>query len=101
MKCNIKRAQVMQEQKVIKCCICGEELIVREGNNPFPVREWSAIGTDKNRCCHKCNSEIVIPARMASRYAKSQGKFDEFCNTLKNSSYEDLVECFVSSAKSN
>ena len=50
MKCNIRKEE-MREKKVIRCCICGEEIIVRDGNNPYPVREWSAMGTDKTVPC--------------------------------------------------
>lgn len=38
------------------CCICGESF-VGYGNNPAPI-------TSKGRCCNKCNSEVVIPARL-------------------------------------
>ena len=41
--------------KKIICCICGKRIPVVEGNNPYPVKEWSAIGSTKNRCCHSCN----------------------------------------------
>ena len=44
MKCNIKYGIKMQEKNVIRCCICGEEIAVQESNNPYPVRDWSAIG---------------------------------------------------------
>lgn len=43
MKCNIKYGVKIQEKNVIRCCICGEEIAVQESNNPYPVRDWSAI----------------------------------------------------------
>ena len=39
-----------------KCCICGKE-VDEYGNNPQPVRE-------KGKCCEKCNSNVVVPARI-------------------------------------
>ena len=45
----------------MKCCICQQK-IKKElngwtlGNNAQPVKD--------GRCCNKCNSTIVIPARL-------------------------------------
>ena len=39
----------------MKCVIC-KKIIKGFGNNPEPVT--------KGRCCDKCNSDIVIPARL-------------------------------------
>ena len=41
----------------MKCCICGEEILTRFGNNPVPVKE-------KGECCDTCNLTKVIPARI-------------------------------------
>jgi len=43
------------------CCICGEES-VGYGNNPdcWDGRNWDA----DDRCCDKCNSEVVVPNRI-------------------------------------
>ena len=38
------------------CCICGKKF-KGYGNNPFPV-------VNNGRCCDKCNSNVVIPAKM-------------------------------------
>lgn len=48
----------------MKCCICGKE-IVGWGNNPYPASK--KVG---DRCCDKCNTEIVIPMRIKEAYAK-------------------------------
>ena len=42
----------------MKCCICGKEF-TGYGNNPYPTKQ-------QGRCCDKCNTKIVIPARLAS-----------------------------------
>lgn len=97
MKCNIKKGQ-MQERKVIKCCICGEEITVRESNNPYPVREWSAIGTDKNRCCHSCNHDIVTPSRIVGNCAKNQDEYDNYHRNLKSMPYSELKKIFTPNA---
>lgn len=39
------------------CCICGKEF-KGWGNNPWPVKE-------DGECCNSCNSQKVIPARIA------------------------------------
>lgn len=39
------------------CCICGKEF-EGWGNNPWPV------GKTTEKCCDKCNMEVVIPARI-------------------------------------
>ena len=94
---NIRRKE-MQERKVIKCCICGEEITVRDSNNPYPVREWSAMGTDKNRCCHKCNREIVTPSRIVGMQAKNDKEFDNYHRNLKSMPYSELKKIFTPNA---
>lgn len=78
----------MQE---IKCCICGKRIPVVEGNNPYPVRKWSAWGSDKNRCCHSCNTNFVIPYRnmISGRTEKEVKQIHEI---LKSYTYKKLVE---------
>lgn len=46
----------------MKCCICGEE-IKGYGNNPWPV--GYDVYSEEDKCCDKCNFEVVIPARIA------------------------------------
>ncbi len=41
---------------VEKCCICGEELKQKYGNNAQPIKD--------GRCCTKCDNEVVIPKRI-------------------------------------
>lgn len=46
---------------VMKCCLCGEDIDIgwqgwEEGHNAQPLK--------KGRCCTKCNSKKVIPARI-------------------------------------
>ena len=83
MKCNIKYGVKIQEKNVIRCCICGEEIAVQESNNPYPVRDWSAIGSTTNRCCHKCNREFVMPSRIIGMTAESKSELNTLHNTLK------------------
>ena len=40
------------------CVICGERYVMF-GNNPYPV-----VTDREARCCHRCNDELVIPARL-------------------------------------
>tara|TARA_R100000231_G_C5217200_1_gene132365 strand:- start:301 stop:489 length:189 start_codon:yes stop_codon:yes gene_type:complete len=59
----------------MKCVICGDKIqpqynakgivIWTEGHNPEPI-------TSHGRCCDKCNSDIVIPARIADIYVKER-----------------------------
>ena len=75
----------------IKCCICGKRIPVIESNNPYPVKKWSALGSDKNRCCHSCNSNFVAPYRMMlCEIAK--GEVDMFLEMLQSLTYKELVE---------
>ena len=41
-------------EKENKCCFCGNE--IGFGNSALPIRN--------ERCCDKCNAELVIPARI-------------------------------------
>ncbi len=43
--------------KHLECCICGKSIDWDEANNAEPV----AYG----ECCDDCNTNIVIPARLA------------------------------------
>ena len=47
----------------IKCCLCGKEIEEENSNNAYPV-------VKKGRCCDKCNTDKVIPSRIALLYAK-------------------------------
>ena len=78
----------MQE---IKCCICGKRIPVVEGNNPYPVKKGSAFGSDKNRCCHSCNSKFVIPYRLMLN-GRTEKEVDWIHKTLKSYPYKRLVE---------
>lgn len=46
------------------CCICGGEF-TGWGNNPYPV-----VKDEDAQCCDACNSERVLPARIAMLYDK-------------------------------
>lgn len=48
----------------LKCCICGDIMTANTGNNPYPVKPYSSYGDKENRCCNKCNTGVVIPARL-------------------------------------
>lgn len=45
------------KKEINTCCFCGCE-IEGYGNNPEPLKPYP------NRCCDKCNEEIVIPERI-------------------------------------
>lgn len=47
----------------ITCCICGKG-IDGFGNNPYPVKRRNPLPEDSNRCCDKCNADIVLPIRI-------------------------------------
>ena len=49
----------MKAKKI--CAICGERF-EGFGNNPAPFKG--------DRCCDRCNSLVVIPARLLHIYAK-------------------------------
>lgn len=44
----------------MKCCLCGKE-IKDYGHNPWPLNK-----NVDDRCCDECNSDKVIPARIAN-----------------------------------
>lgn len=48
----------MKSKEPIACCFCGCEIDDGCGNNPEPLKSYP------NRCCDKCNMEIVIPERI-------------------------------------
>ena len=43
--------------EVIKCCLCGKDILKPYGNNPEPAKH-------EGLCCDECNMKIVIPARL-------------------------------------
>jgi hypothetical protein len=49
----------------IECCICGELIEEMLSNNARPVEE--------GRCCERCNTDYVIPARFALLKTKDEG----------------------------
>lgn len=53
------------------CCICGKEF-EGYGNNPWPIG-WD-VYSEEDRCCNECNTNIVIPARIADLYSKNNKK---------------------------
>lgn len=83
----------MAQQGDIECCICGKTIPVIKGNNPYPVRTYSVLGTSENRCCDDCNSRFVMFAREEMRKQCSTKKEEEeYHNKLKSMSYEELCE---------
>ena len=54
------------EKKVQVCCICGKKF-KGWGNNPIPVKA-------SGRCCDQCDSDYVIPARIACMFAYKNEK---------------------------
>ncbi|MDA9294837.1 hypothetical protein N9P98_03310 [Flavobacteriaceae bacterium] len=65
-----------------KCSICKGNLvpfgfesddITLWGNNPQPFRNENGVMLDFNeRCCIKCNDEIVLPLRLALLHLRPQ-----------------------------
>jgi hypothetical protein len=68
-----------KEANEMECSICGNEIEVNcfgwdQGHNANPVNE--------DRCCDRCNTQVVIPARQAWMYFWTKGdveKFDLWC----------------------
>jgi hypothetical protein len=46
------------KKETFKCCICDTLILNSHGNNPWPVK-------DHGKCCDTCNSNTVIPMRIA------------------------------------
>ena len=47
-----------EEDTIFKCCIC-KKIEKGYGNNPDPIKK-------EGRCCERCNTIKVIPARLES-----------------------------------
>jgi hypothetical protein len=47
-----------------KCVLCGKECENKWGNNPQPLKS--------GKCCNKCNSTKVIPARIKMFYKRTK-----------------------------
>ena len=62
------------------CCICGKKFH-GWGNDPWPV-----VKEDDALCCDKCNSEFVIPERIAGMIRAKTEKcvIDEHAEDYKN-----------------
>ncbi len=70
----------------MKCCICGTPITDREGHDPYPVRPESWYGEKENRCCKKCNYQIVVPARFRfGRHAPNHR------DALMKMNYDELI----------
>jgi len=58
----------------IDCCLCGAHMpSINDTHNPFPLTQncTAKMALEENlphRCCSKCASEKVLPARMGSHY---------------------------------
>jgi hypothetical protein len=54
----------------MKCSICNNEIEIKgtwkSGNNAYPIND--------GRCCDKCNSEKVIPARFIEVFNFEESK---------------------------
>lgn len=44
----------------MKCIICGNQVDGPYGHNPWPIK----VNSGKDKCCTKCNVNVVIPARI-------------------------------------
>lgn len=75
----------------IKCCICGKTIPLWKGNNPYPIREYSVIGSSENRCCPECNEQFVFPARMfIHNFCSTEEEEEKFHERMKKLSYKEL-----------
>jgi len=50
------------EPTIQKCCICGV-IFKGYGNNPWPIADRK-----DDRCCDRCNAEVIIPERIKRIY---------------------------------
>lgn len=58
----------------MKCCICNTQIDDPYGHSPWPVKTESR----EDRCCSKCNVNVVIPARINNYInTTTQNKKDE------------------------
>lgn len=76
-------------KEAIRCCICSKIIWSVESNNPWPVREYSSIGSTENRCCHSCNNNIVTPMRIVMMNLTEDQKVNMH-EKLKTLSFYDL-----------
>ncbi|HEX8782634.1 MAG TPA: hypothetical protein VF764_04635, partial [Steroidobacteraceae bacterium] len=44
------------------CCLCGKEMLEKEGNNPWPIKTEEGA-----RCCNDCDQTKVMAARLQLR----------------------------------
>ena len=47
---------------IVKCCLCKAEILEAQSHNPYPLCDKDDY---ESRCCGGCNSEKVLPTRMA------------------------------------
>lgn len=71
----------------MKCCICGTPITDKTGHDPYPVRPESWYGEKDNRCCSKCNGQIVFPVRL--RYGRHALNHRE---KLMKMNHDELLE---------
>jgi len=57
------------------CVICGEKI------TPDPISGWehgcNAQPVEEGECCHKCDKEVVLPARLTEYYSRLTTKVTE------------------------
>ena len=68
----------------MKCSICGNEISDNFGNNPWPVRI-----NEEDRCCDRCNSTFIIPARLMLGRVEKENR-EEVIQKLNEMSYKEL-----------
>lgn len=67
------------------CCICGKPLKNKFGNNPEPFKK-------SGRCCDKCNTEFVIPARLSDLTIINNEKV-KLIKELRDLTGTGMIEC--------
>lgn len=76
-------------KKAIRCCICSKIMWDIESNNPWPVRPYSSIGEDENRCCAECNNTLVLPIRIGL-IAASESQVQEIHQKLNKMDFYEI-----------
>jgi hypothetical protein len=59
-----------KHSKILTCCFCGNLCYDLHKDSSFHSNN-ADCEDDNDRCCLKCNDEVVIPHRMMSMFGRS------------------------------